>query len=120
VKLIFIILWFILVSLLLQAYFDPAHALISLGEVTGLLVRSILIVFGWYLFVGPIIMSIIKKILVNQQAKKKTEMKKVMELLPQTKYIFITGWQMSAKEKGLNRLRIFLKIALINILSETQ
>jgi hypothetical protein len=42
----------------------------------------------------------------------------VLALLPQTKYIFTEGWQLSAKEKGYKRLRYFFKILMINILSE--
>lgn len=118
IKLIFIFIWLVLLAFLLQAYFDPKNALLPLNEVTAVILRSVIIVLGWYLFVAPLAMILIKKILANQQAKKRKEINEVMELLPQTKYIFITSWQLSGEEKGFSRLKLFLKILLINILSE--
>lgn len=117
-RLVFIILWLILLSLLMQAYFDPKHSFITLNEITDLILRFVLILTAWYLFLAPLVMMLIKKILVSQRMKKKQEMNKVIEILPQTKYVFIKSWQLSSKEKGYNRLRLFFKILLINVLSE--
>jgi hypothetical protein len=119
-RLIFIILWVILLALLMQAYFNPRHSFITVNEITGLIIRFVLILAAWYLFLAPLVMVFIKKILVSQRLKKKHEMNKVMEILPQTKYIFIASWRLSAIENGYNRLRLFLKILLINILSEPE
>ncbi len=118
IKLIFIILWFILLAILLLAYFDPAHSFISVNEITGLIIRFVFILLGWYLFLTPFVMFVIKRILVSQRLKKRKEMNKVMEILPGTKYIFITSWQLSSKENGFKRLGSFLKILLINVLYE--
>lgn len=120
IKFIFIILWFILLATLLLAYFDPAHSFISVNEITGLIIRFVLILLGWYLFLTPVLMFFIKKLLTNQRLKKKKEMNKVMEILPGIKYIFITSWQLSSKKNGFKRLGFFLKILLINILHEQE
>ncbi len=118
VKLFFIIIFLVLLALLVQNYFDPSHSYIALNEITDLIIRFILILLAVYLFLAPVMMILIKKILVSQRLKKKKDMNRVMELLPQTKYIFISSWQLSAKKKGFGRLTLFLKILLINILSE--
>ena len=115
---LFIILWLVLLVFFLQAYLNPSNALVPLNEVTRLIIRALLVILGWYLFIGPLVMILVKKILINQQAKKRKEINTVLLLLPRTKYIFITSWKISAIEKGLARLRLFLKILLINILSE--
>ncbi len=116
-KWIFIIIWILLLALMLQAYFMPSKALINKDEIIGLLLRSVLILLAWYLFIAPIVLYFIKKLLTRQQEKNKYEMNAVLELLPQFKSIFRRSWQLSKSEKGLKRLRIFFRIILINTLS---
>ncbi len=116
-KIIFIIVWLALLAAFIHAYFDPAHAILPRNKVSLILLRSILIVLGWYLLLAPLAMMVIKKLLERQQLKKQEEVNEIMTLIPQTKYIFSRSWQMASKEKGLNRFRFFLKILLINILS---
>lgn len=116
-KWIFVIIWLFLLALMLQAYFKPSEALIDKDEIIGLLLRSVLILLGWYLFLGPIILYFIKNLLTRQQHKNKYEMSAVLELLPQFKSIFRRSWQLSKSAKGLKRLQIFFRIILINTLS---
>lgn len=119
IKLIFIILWCFLLLLLLQSYLAPGKAFISTEDIGGLILRSVLVVLSWYLFVGPLLMLIIKRLLRREQAKQKPEIHKVMELLPETRYIFTKSWELSASATKLRRVRLFVRIFLLNILRST-
>jgi hypothetical protein len=113
-------LWLILLFLLLQAYFYPSHSFITLNEVTDLIIRFILILAAWYLFIAPLVMRLIKQFLQRQQHLNKEEMRKVMEMLPGTKYIFKASWQLSGEKKGYGRLKLFMKILMMNILADNK
>lgn len=118
IKAIFIIIWLLLLALLIQNYFDPKASFITLSETSALIIRFILILLGWYLFIIPISALLIKKILAGERIRKKKEINAVMNLLPGTKFIFTKSWQLSAAKKGYARLGLFFKILLINVLTE--
>lgn len=118
--LLFIILWLVLILLFAQAYIDPLHAVIPKNDAVSILLRSVLILLSWYLIVAPVIMRLINSQLRSQEVKQQTAVNQIMQLLPETKYIFTQSWLLSATEKGISRVKLFLKILLVNILSERE
>jgi len=103
--------------LYIQSYLYPAHAIIPSNIIVNILLRSILLLLAWYLVAGPLIMLLIKRSLKQQQQKYRPEINEVMLLLPQIRYIFKRSFKLSESRKGFARIRLFLQILLINVLS---
>ena len=117
-KWVFVMIWLLLLVFYMQSFLQPAHALLPKGIITDMILRSVLIILSWYLIVAPLMMLLLKKILHAQQQKNRTEINEVMLLVPQTKYIFKKSLQVSESEKGLTRLKLFLKTLLVNVLAD--
>lgn len=115
---VFGIVLLILLTLYAQSYLYPGHALIPSNIILNILLRSILILLIWYLVLGPLIMFIIKRSLKKQQQKYRQEINEVMLLLPQIRYIFKQSFKLSESRKGFLRIKLFLKILLINVLAD--
>jgi len=117
VKKIFVLIWIILVVLFVQSLIQPERSIMPSSVAISILLRSILVVLTWYFLVSPVIMSLIKKTLKAQQKNHEDQLNLVLQLLPETKHIFTGSWKISKSETGLSRLRLFLKIILMNILT---
>lgn len=117
-KLVFLIVWILLLVFYIQSLLDPSAAILPKGKVLQIFIRSALIIAAWYLFVAPLIMAGIRKALLAKQASNKADMNTTMQLLPEMKMIFQKSWQFSAEQKGFNRLKLFFKILLMNVLEK--
>jgi len=117
-KWIFVVIWLALLALYVQSLLDTAHALFPKGIIADMLLRSALIILSWYLILGPLAMLLIKKIIRSQQEKKQADINEVMLLVPQTKYIFKQSLQLSETASGYARIKLFLKILLVNVLAD--
>lgn len=111
-----IILWILLLLLFVQAYVQPKHTILPANEAGLIFLRSVLIVLSWYLIFAPLVMRWIKTALQSQQRKLAAPIKKIMQLMPATKYVFTQSWKKSASETGFRRFKLFLKIVLVNTL----
>ncbi|MEO6491190.1 MAG: hypothetical protein ABIO04_14710, partial [Ferruginibacter sp.] len=118
IKIIFILIWLALVLFYIQGKLYPANTIIPSNIIIDILVRSIFIILTWYILLSPIIMILIRKLIYKHQSRYHDEMKEVLKLIPETKHIFTHSLELSSAEKGFSRLKSFLKILLINILSE--
>lgn len=118
IRLAFVFILIALIALYVQAYIDPKHAVIPSNIIVNILLRSILILLVWYLILGPVIMFLIKRSLRMQQQKYKNDINEVMALLPQIKHIFKQSFKLSENKNGFDRIKLFLKILLINVLGD--
>lgn len=118
IKLVFILIWLALIVFYIQSYLDPKHALIPSGVVINIILRSVLILLSWTLILSPLLMLLIKNLLRSQQLQNKQVINEVMQLLPQTRYIFKQSFKLSESKKGFSRIKSFFKILLINILAD--
>lgn len=117
-QLVFIISWVLLLAFYIQSIADPANAFLPKDKVLQIVVRSALVMAGWYLFISPLIMAGIRKALLAKQANSREDMNSTMQLLPEMKMIFQQSWQFSREQKGWQRLKLFLKILLMNVLEK--
>lgn len=117
-KLIFTITWIGLLALYIQSYIYPTHAIIPANIIVNILLRSFMIVLSWFLIVAPLLMMLIRRLLSTQRHQYKQEVSEVMLLIPQTRYIFKQSFRLSENKKGLKRVKLFLKILLINVLAD--
>ncbi len=120
IRIVFIFIWLLLLALFIQSYADVKNAIIPTGVVFNILLRSALILLTWYLILSPVSMFLIKKLLHSKQVQHKQEINEVMLLLPDTRYLFKQAFKLSESKKRLARAKLFLKILLINILTEIQ
>lgn len=117
IKWLFILLFSMLLFLFIQAYLDPGHPILPMGKVTWIILRASLLIFAWYLLIGPLLMTWLKSMLGKQRSKYREEIEQVAALIPQTKDLFTKAIRASAKEKGLARLKYFLKALLVNTIA---
>lgn len=115
-KLLFFIAWLLLAAMFIQSYISPSQAVLPRQDVYKIMLRSLLIILSWYLLISPLLMRYLKNVLAKQQSNRQQHVNEVMSLLPQTKYIFTKSWELSSNEKSGKRLKLFLKILLMNIL----
>ena len=119
-KPVFIVLWLILLIIYLQSAFNPAQAILPPGKLMQIFLRSLLILLTWYMFLGPLVMLLIRNGLSKQESKNKEHIAATLQQLPETKMIFIKSWQLSKDKKGLRRLVLFVRILLVNVLGRDE
>jgi len=109
------LIWLILVMLLIQAYANPADAVLPAGKAAGIIIRSLLIVLSWYILIAPLCLWLIKRFIQSKQKMQSGTVKIIWALIPETRYIFMQSWKLSATETGIGRIRLFIKIIILNI-----
>ena len=117
-KWVFVVIWLVLVALYIQSYLQPNTSIVPKGIIADMLMRSVLIILSWFLIISPLLMLLIKRILHSQQSRNRNEMNEVMQLIPQTKYIFKRSLQLSEAASGIKRIKLFIKILLVNVLAD--
>ena len=118
VRSVFIFIWILLLVLFLQSLFKIGSPILPSSKALQILLRSLLIFFTWYFLASPLITGLIKKKLQNQKEKSKTDISRILLLLPSTENIFRKSWNLSTSRVGLKRLSFFWKIVLMNILRD--
>lgn len=116
IKYFFIFIWIALILLFIQSYFHIGASLLPPQIPLQILLRSALVILTWFFLLSPLLSSLIKKWLSNQQIKSRSDINQVVLMLPSTKYIFLKSWELSSVAKGWKRLYTFCKIILVNIL----
>ena len=117
VKWLFVMIWLTLIVVFFHAYADPTHAILPSGETLKILLRSLLIVLTWYLVLVPLIMRMVRAKMDAIKNEQHLPIKEIMYLLPGIKNIFMQSRSLSASQKGLGRLKLFLKMVTVNILT---
>lgn len=110
------ILWLLLVLLLAQSEWGPGKALVPSGTILPMLIRSLIIICSWILFLGPIMKWFLHRWLKNRQGKLKEEMEEVMSLLPATIELVKEGWQIAGRSG--NKYGSAIRYILVNALNE--
>ena len=105
-----------LIFMVLDSYFNPGTSIISTNKLFLIVLRFVTIFLFWLFIVRPLIMRLIKARLVKEQQKNKEDISAVMEIMPEIKTIFSKGWELSSSQKGFGRIKLFLKILLLNVL----
>lgn len=108
--------WLLLLLLYIQAKSDPVHAILPVSRLSDIFFRAFIIIAGWFLIISPLLMWALKKILSAGQSRLKNEVRAVLALIPQTKHIFKESFRMSASVAGPERIIIFFRILVINVM----
>lgn len=108
----------ILILMVLYSYTNPGKSIINANSIGLIILRFVTIFILWVFIIGPFIMKLLRARLIKEQNKNKEDIKEVMDILPEIKYIFKRSWELSEGAKGFGRLRLFLKVLLLNVLRE--
>jgi nucleoside-triphosphatase THEP1/ABC-type thiamin/hydroxymethylpyrimidine transport system permease subunit len=111
------IIWILLTGLYIQSYYRIGTPLLPYHTSMKILLRSLIIIIGWIVIVGPLLTQILHRWLEKRKDRSKTEVAAVLELLPSTKALLAQCWKQSSGQKGLKRFRSFLQSSLVNTLS---
>lgn len=115
---IFIFIWILLLFFFFQSLFKIGKPILPPSKALQILLRSLLIFLTWYLVASPLLKRFLKKKLNHQKEKSRSDINRILLLLPATENIFRKSWTFSASRTGLKRLGLFWKIVLMNILRD--
>lgn len=115
-KIWLLLTWIILIVLLIHSWIYPQYTFLSARSVLVMLVRSVIILLTWYLFLSPILIYYFKRWVGNKKQLMNSDIQEVILLLPSTKYLIKQSWVLSSRQKGLYRILLCCRIIAYNIL----
>ncbi len=115
-KYFFYFLFLVLILIYLYAWFYPASSILTQNKVGSILLRTALILLGWYLILNPFFTYLFKKYVEKKKAEQKKEFNIIMGMIPEFKKVFIKSWELSAQSGYVKRLKLFLQILILNSL----
>ncbi len=110
-----LLVWICLLATYFYSYFSKSYPLLS-NSVPQIIIRSSIILLTWYFVVSPILIKLLKSLLTKQQGKFQQDINLIVQLLPSTKYLLKQSWVLSSTKNGLQRMKLFCKIVLVNTL----
>lgn len=115
-KLSGIIVFLLLLTTLFISYFYSGN---RNGHVWAILItifRAISITLLWFFFLGPVALKYFKKLIASNQNKYTVEIESILHTLPYYKKIIQECFAIASSSSGLKRIKLFVKLSLINIL----
>jgi hypothetical protein len=82
-----------------------------------LIIRSTCILFLWYYLIGPFLIKKVQKYLDSKQNLHAKEVERTLQFLRPLKYIISETWSESSKYSGMLKVKHFIKLSLLKILS---
>jgi hypothetical protein len=104
-------------AIVILSYFIPDFDTHRAGNVLIMIIRSILILLIWYIFVGPLFSKFIRKLLSQKKKSYGWEIEHTLAMLPIIKKIIIYIWRKSNTKKGINRIKFFLTSTIYILLT---
>lgn len=111
------VVWAFLVGLYVQSYFNPESAWLPTHVVVHILARSILILLCWYLIFSPLLMRWLHGWLEKRKEASSSFIAELLLMLPQVQFLVWESWLVSKSKKGVQRILLFSKILMVNILN---
>ena len=106
---------FLLAALFISYFYDVQES--GNGVLILLTIfRAIGITLLWFFFVGPIALKYFQKIIKLNQNKYTDEIKSILQSFPYYKDITQKCYALASSASGLARIKLFIKLTLINIL----
>jgi hypothetical protein len=113
-----LLVWIILILLFLQSELKIGTPLLSSNLTLHIIIRSLIILLTWYFLLSPLITYFLRKWLVKQQLKSQSTVNEILLLIPSTKHLLEKSWRLTSDQKNFHRVNKFLKIVLVNSLSD--
>jgi len=101
------------------SFIKPAWAPLPANKIATIFLRSIVILLSWYFIFAPLVMSYLRKKILEQQHRNQEDVNKVMQVLPEMRSIFQHAWIASKEKQGLRRISLFVNIILVNAIQSS-
>jgi hypothetical protein len=109
------VLFLVLMILILLAYtINSEQSDIGKGIIS--IVRSVAILSLWFLFLGPLFISWLKRFLNKKHQQLSEQVKHTMDIFPQLIWILQKSWKSSQQLHGLQRWKSFILHSILYIL----
>jgi hypothetical protein len=115
-KLSGIVVSFLLIAALLISYFYTQQHNGNTSAILITIFRAIGLTFLWFFLIGPLALKYFKKLIASNQNKYTAEIESILLTLPYYKKIIQECFTLAASSSGLGRLKLFVKLTLVNIL----
>lgn len=112
-RVVFLILILVMISLAYTQLMDTGNA-IQKGFVT--LLRVVLILIAWYLFLGPLFLRLIQSFLKRKHHQLAGEVAHTMDMFPQILWIIDKAWKETSSLRFIRRWKSFVLYSLIYLL----
>jgi hypothetical protein len=115
--------WFLFLLLIVglyQVYSESSLMSFAESKALKLLIRGVLVLALWYFFLAPLLLKIFHRWLSKQQNKFSNEIEKIIQLIPEMKYIVLQCWNKTSDSKGFNHLNKFIRFTFFMLLKETR
>ena len=109
-------LWVLLFLLFIQSQLRLGEPVLPPGPVVEILVRSLLVIIGWVVLVGPLLKGLLQKWLAKKRSALKQEVADIERTLPEIRNIIGAAWKKHKGEKSVSRLPLFIKTVLVNVI----
>jgi nucleoside-triphosphatase THEP1 len=119
-KVILLIVWLLLIGLYIQSYYNIGSPLLPAHISLRILIRSVIIVFSWYLIAGPLLKQLLNNWLQKKRRRWQREIEQIICLLPLMEQLVIKSWQQAKVKKGLKRLGLWVRIVLVNTVEDPE
>ena len=110
------IIWVLLILLLIQSAYGPGEAILPKNIILHLITRSVIIIAGWILLLGPMMKWLMHSWLKRKQGILKFEIESVTALLPEVNQLLKAGVQIASKNKGWKKYSMAIRYILVNAL----
>jgi nucleoside-triphosphatase THEP1/ABC-type thiamin/hydroxymethylpyrimidine transport system permease subunit len=114
------VMWILLIGLYIQSYFQIGKPLLPPHISLKILIRSFIIVMAWYFVLAPLLRKFLHKWLQIKREQSKADIRKVVDLLPDTRQLVVQSWKASEGKKGWARVIATVKMILVNSLQPPQ
>lgn len=112
------IVWIVFIILYMQSYFKIGVPILPSQVSLKILLRSIIIVLGWYFIFRPLLKQLLHHWLQRKRTKTQEDIRQILQLLPGTQQLISQSWKLTADKKRWKRLFAFSKLVLINALND--
>lgn len=82
-----------------------------------MILRSIIIMAIWYIWVGPKLLSLINKMLKKKQNQYYIQVQKTLQILPPLRAIIYQSWNSAKEYSTMHRIKTFITLTLVTCLS---
>lgn len=112
---IFLFAWLCLFAFIIIGYANPGKALITGKSALLIFFRVVTIIAIWKWMVSPWIMKWLKRKWESTRTKQAVAYQQVLDLIPSTFNLLKKSLTLSATQKGLKRMKLFVYIVLGNL-----
>ncbi len=111
----FILVWIVLLLVYIQSEVGIGSPLLPSSLALRVLVRSILVVAGWYFIAGPLLKLLLQRWLRRQQTARRKDIEQVAQVLPGMKRLVADSWKQAGGSPWV-RLFAWSRLVLVKTL----